>query len=112
MVSSWGGLIGGGVLAAAGIAVAIVGRRLLGRERVADGAPEGERPPVMGPSPTTVLVSGLALLACGYHLVAWSVPAHWFPLRVPGQRWGIVFGASGLAVVLSSLADWLERRRA
>lgn len=57
----------------------------------------------------TRLTFALSMLLLGYHLAAWTAPAHVLPFRIPLDLWFLLVGGAGLACV-SSL--WLDRRQA
>lgn len=62
-------------------------------------------------SPTR-LVMGLSLALVGYHLLAWTLPEHWLPLRVPAELWPLLAGGVVVAIAGTLLADALEQRDA
>lgn len=54
-------------------------------------------------------VLGIAMILGGYHLLAYCSPDHWFPLKVPADRWYLVAGGIILALGLSFATDALGR---
>jgi hypothetical protein len=56
-------------------------------------APVSWLPPL---SEATRLSIGVVLGLWGYHLIAWSLPATWVPLRAPGHFWPWMLGAAVL----------------
>lgn len=61
-------------------------------------------------NPTT-LVLGLSLALLGYHLLAWTLPEQWLPLRVPAGLWPLLVAGLAVAIAGSLVIDALERRR-
>lgn len=93
------GLAGGTLLVALGLLV------LYGR-----GAGRNPSAFVRRLSEPTRLAAGVALLVVGYHLVAWSLPVHWLPIRAPARHWWAVLGLAVVLVTGSAWADRLEGR--
>lgn len=90
------------VAIAAGAAALLAGAYLFVRSR---RGPDGLTSP-------TRLVMGLSLALVGYHLLAWTLPAHWFPLRVPPELWPLLLGGVAVAIAGTLTVDALERREA
>lgn len=58
----------------------------------------------------TRLVLGFVLLLVGYHIAAYSGPAHYLTFRVPRDRWWMLVSGVIIAVLGSMGVDWFERR--
>jgi len=86
---------------ALGAAAVLAGGVLFFRSRRADD----------GLTNPTTLVVALSLLLLGYHLLAWNLPEHWMPLRMPSSLWPLLVGGVGIAIAGALLADSLEGRR-
>lgn len=59
----------------------------------------------------TASLAGLSLLAIGYHLVAWGLPDHATPLKVPVQWWFALPIAAGVLIGVSRTIDRAESER-
>lgn len=107
-------------LTAAGAAVLLAGLVVTARARrpveVEEARREGE--PVPPPrffverlfdrlalTTPTIAVIGLGMLALGYHLLAWGLPAGYLALRVPAENWWMLAGGIAALVALSLLVD-------
>lgn len=66
---------------------------------------------VLGLSAASRVATGLMLVIVGYHAAAWSLPARWFPLQVPLDRWWVLGSAMAAGLMLTLLADRIERDR-
>jgi hypothetical protein len=62
-------------------------------------------------NPTTLVVA-FSLVLLGYHLLAWTLPDHWLPLRIPASLWPLLVGGVAVAIAGALVADALESRRA
>lgn len=57
----------------------------------------------------TRLTFAMSSLMLGYHLAAWTAPAHVLPFRIPLDLWFLLVGA---IVVGCAMSVWLDRRQA
>ena len=89
-------------LAVLGLILLGVGFWVLG----AEGARRRFGPTVSDPTRYTI---GVCLLIGGYHLVAFSLPDAWVPLKVPKDRWYLVPSVIVLALLGSTASDGLRR---
>lgn len=58
----------------------------------------------------TRLVLGLCAILVGYHVLAYVLPGHWLPLRVPVERWWWLGVGVVLAVGATLGLDKMEKR--
>jgi hypothetical protein len=117
------GPVGGGMVAAGAVLVVLAvlmlasvkrWARLSDDERTSADAARGWMERLLTRlnwSVPTASLAGLSVLAIGYHLVAWGLPNHATPLKVPAQWWFALPLAAGVLIAVSRAIDRAEAER-